>query len=237
MPRINNIATDKVISKNDKLLGSDHGGSTRNYVIQDITQFIAETNIISPAGSFSFRYPKDPNVLVKGDAKFTFSSGSDFSKATAIKMSKYNYGEDDIDVSASFELLNSKDIIIYEVTNKANYGLYRASHATVDSNNSNFYNLFIDYKDKGNGAISNEKVYAIALYGGGDINYTHHQNNDSATWTVNHNLNKFPSVSIKFSSSDTVYENVGAFAGVKYIDKNNLTINLAAAESGYAYLN
>jgi len=48
---------------------------------------------------------------------------------------------------------------------------------------------------------------------------------------------KFPSVSIKFSSSDNVYTNVGAFAGVVYTDENNLTINLAAAESGYAYLN
>ena len=50
-------------------------------------------------------------------------------------------------------------------------------------------------------------------------------------------MGKFPSVSIKFSSSNQVYTNVGAFAGVTYTDKNNLTINLSAAQSGYAYLN
>jgi hypothetical protein len=72
---------------------------------------------------------------------------------------------------------------------------------------------------------------------GQDATYVHHQNNASTTWTINHGMGKFPSVSIKFSSSDQIYENVGAFAGVVYTDKNNLTINLAAAESGYAYLN
>ena len=43
--------------------------------------------------------------------------------------------------------------------------------------------------------------------------YTHHQNSASNTWTINHNTESFPSVSLKFSSSDEIYENVGAFAG------------------------
>jgi len=67
--------------------------------------------------------------------------------------------------------------------------------------------------------------------------YTHHQNSASNTWVINHNKNTFPSVSLKFSSSDEIYENVGAFAGVKYNNNNTITITLAAAESGYAYLN
>jgi len=67
--------------------------------------------------------------------------------------------------------------------------------------------------------------------------YTHHQNSTSNTWVINHNLGKFPTVSLKFSSSDDVYTNVGAFAGIVYTNENTLTITLAAAESGYAYLN
>ena len=47
----------------------------------------------------------------------------------------------------------------------------------------------------------------------------------------------FPDVCIKFSSSDEIYENVGAFAGVKYNNNNTITITLAAAESGLASLN
>jgi len=67
--------------------------------------------------------------------------------------------------------------------------------------------------------------------------HIHHQNNASTTWVINHNKDTFPSVSIKFSSSDEIYENVGAFAGIKYNNSNTITITLAAAESGYAYLN
>lgn len=69
------------------------------------------------------------------------------------------------------------------------------------------------------------------------VQYVHNQSLASTTWTINHNLGKFPAVSIKFSSSDQVYTNVGAFAGVTYTNENSITINLAAAESGYAYLN
>jgi hypothetical protein len=67
--------------------------------------------------------------------------------------------------------------------------------------------------------------------------FTHNQSLASNTWVINHNLGIFPDVCIKFSSSDEVYENVGAFAGVKYNNGNTITITLAAAESGYAYLN
>ena len=67
--------------------------------------------------------------------------------------------------------------------------------------------------------------------------FTHHQNTASTTWVINHNLDTFPSVSLKFSSSDNVYTNVGAFGGVTYTNSNTITITLAAAESGYAYLN
>jgi hypothetical protein len=114
--------------------------------------------------------------------------------------------------------------------------LFDAESIVVDSNNSNFYDLSLA-KTKSNGAISDTTIYGIDLFAGADVNYKHHQNSASTTWSINHNLGKFPSVSIKFSSSDQIYSNVGAFAGVIYTDENNLTINLAAAESGYAYLN
>jgi hypothetical protein len=65
--------------------------------------------------------------------------------------------------------------------------------------------------------------------------FVFNQSSASTTWTIAHNLNKFPSVVIKFSTGE--YTNVGALGGVTYTDANNLTINLAAAESGVAYLN
>ena len=91
--------------------------------------------------------------------------------------------------------------------------------------------------DSQTGASRNYKIGDLRTFIRKGTIYTHHQNTASNTWTINHNTESFPSVSLKFSSSDEIYENVGAFAGVKYNDNNTITITLAAAESGYAYLN
>ena len=91
--------------------------------------------------------------------------------------------------------------------------------------------------DGSTGKTKNYKMEDLKAFIKKERLYTHHQNSASNTWTINHNTESFPSVSLKFSSSYEIYENVGAFAGVKYDNNNTITITLAAAESGYAYLN
>ncbi len=59
----------------------------------------------------------------------------------------------------------------------------------------------------------------------------HVQSVASNTWTVNHSLEKFPSVSIVDSAGDTVE------GSVKHINSNTLTIMFSAAFAGKAYLN
>jgi hypothetical protein len=68
--------------------------------------------------------------------------------------------------------------------------------------------------------------------------YKHHQNNASTTWSIQHDLNLvdyLPQVNIKLSGGGT-YNNVQALGVVTYVDKDNLTITLVDAASGYAYL-
>jgi len=234
MARISTYTKDTSISSGDKLLGSDSSGDTRNFVIGDMTKFIAETG--AAGSSSSFTYKSNNGTLSSGQAKFTISSGSTFANVTNIKVSKYNYNKPSVAINNALALLGSKSIIIYEINNRNNFGVYKVNSIAVDSD-SNFYNISLTHKTS-NGSIVNNTIYGIDMFAeSGDVSYAHHQNNASDTWTINHNLAKFPSVSIKFSSSDNVYTNVGAFAGVVYTDENNLTINLAAAESGYAYLN
>ena len=62
--------------------------------------------------------------------------------------------------------------------------------------------------------------------------YTHLQSTPAATWTINHNMDKYPSVSVVTSAGDIV-----GGAEVNYINKNKLTISFSAAFSGKAYLN
>ena len=235
MARISNYSKDTNITSTDKFLGSDTGGATKNFVVEDLQVFIAETNTSGSSTSFTYSY--NTSTLSTGQMGATISSGSTFANITSIKVSKYNYNKPSIAINNALALLGSKNIIIYEINNRNNFGVYKVNSIAVD-NNSNFYNLSLT-KETSNGSIVNNTIYGIDIFAesGGDKTYEHHQNSASASWVINHNLAKFPSVSIKFSSSDNVYTNVGAFAGVVYTDENNLTINLAAAESGYAYLN
>jgi hypothetical protein len=61
--------------------------------------------------------------------------------------------------------------------------------------------------------------------------YTFVQAGASATWTVQHDLDKFPSVTMVLSTGQKGY------GDIVYIDENNLTITFASAESGKAYMN
>ena len=65
----------------------------------------------------------------------------------------------------------------------------------------------------------------------GDKNYVHNQPVASITWTVQHNLDKFPSCTMVLSTGQQGY------GDVTFIDENNLTITFTGAESGKAYIN
>lgn len=61
--------------------------------------------------------------------------------------------------------------------------------------------------------------------------YVHEQGTASATWTINHNLHKFPSVSIVDSSGNEIV------AEVSYIDQDTCVVTMKGASKGKAYLN
>ena len=66
---------------------------------------------------------------------------------------------------------------------------------------------------------------------GGDLSYEHDQPSASATWSVTHNLGKFPSVTIVDTATTTIVGNVN------HTNVNSLTITFNASFAGYAYMN
>lgn len=67
--------------------------------------------------------------------------------------------------------------------------------------------------------------------GGGDANLEFNQTPASAVWTITHNLNKYPSVTVVDSAGDECE------GSVNHISRNLLTITFSAAFSGRAFLN
>lgn len=64
-----------------------------------------------------------------------------------------------------------------------------------------------------------------------DKNFVFEQKTASQTWIINHNLAKFPSVSVVDSGGTVV------IGDIEYIDMNNLVATFVAKFAGTAYLN
>ena len=66
---------------------------------------------------------------------------------------------------------------------------------------------------------------------GGDKSYVHTQSTSSSTWTITHNLNKYPAVSVIDSAGTEV------MGDVLYMSTNKVKISFSGAFSGKAYFN
>lgn len=65
----------------------------------------------------------------------------------------------------------------------------------------------------------------------GDKTYVHYQNVQSDTWEIQHNLDKYPSVTVVDSANNIV------IGDIRYIDANNVVVIFTVAFSGKAFCN
>ena len=229
MARISKYAQDDNVTRSDKLFGSDGTGSTRNFSVASVTDFISETNASGIPLQFNFKL-NQTQTLQTGEAKIT-SSNTSFANVTAINVSKYQF-KGSLDISAALTALNNKKIIIIEVGNNNNYGTFSAG-AWTDANADGFYSTTLSAAST-NGSFTDGKVYAIAAFNtDGDAHVAASFDTIvTATKTINHNLGKFPSVTIKLNDNSVVY------ADVSHTNNNTLTITFSDnVYTGVAYLN
>jgi hypothetical protein len=66
---------------------------------------------------------------------------------------------------------------------------------------------------------------------GADASYIFNQGSASDTWVINHNLGKFPNVTVIDSSGDEIEGNIN------YVNNQQIVLMFSAAFSGKAYLN
>ena len=75
--------------------------------------------------------------------------------------------------------------------------------------------------------LSNQEKTALLSF---TESYVHDQLSSSSTWTVMHNLNKYPNVTILDSAGTLV------IGEIEYLSKNSLMLRFSAEFSGKAYL-
>ena len=244
MARISTYQKDTSVEKTDKLLGSNLGGTTKNFAIEDISKFFKNTNAAGVAGQFTYQY-KNSVPYGNGTMRVTFSSGATFANATSLKVSKYIYGEEDSSENL-LDILASSKVLIVDIEDQDNYGVYNTTTVTQDSVETDFYDIAIS-QEKANGSFTNEKFYAIISIGGGSDKQavlTFDSNNFAvSSETINgssmryvewsHNLSKRPSITVAESGSP---EQV-AHVPVKYINDNTVKVYFTGTTSGKIYAN
>ena len=232
MARIQTYGLDTV-DIGDKLLGSDSGGATKNFSVQEIANFFKNSGSSGASGQFNYQYIRNSGAISKGHMHI--NAGSDtinFSSVTTLKISKYSQADS---VNSLQNYLTTefvgKEIIIADTLIPNNYGTYSVTSVTVDASDNNFYDLVLSYKS-GNGTLTDGQFYSIILFAGAqDLHFEFQQASGATVWTINHNLDKFPSVTIKLADGTQVQ------ALVTHTNNNTLTITFSGENSGTAYLN
>lgn len=228
MARISTYQRDTVVTKNDKVIGTDSSGSiTKNFKLEDIAGFFSSTNAIGIATQFNFKFVTSS----RGVQTISFdplAPGDTFDNVTSFVLSKFDANNNN--VSEYLKTYASKQIVIVRLDDYSNFGLFDVASVVDHPSLSDYLTVTVTNRTN-QGSFIADKYYGLAIYAEGDKHYTHNQSVASATWSVAHNLNKFPSVSVVLSTGQKGY------GDVTYTDANNLTVSFAGLESGKAYIN
>ena len=129
MARIQTYGLDTV-DINDKLLGTDSGGATKNFSIEEISKFFKNEGAGGASGQFNYQYIRNSGAINKGHMHI--AAGSDtinFSTVTTLKVSKYIQGDSANTVqNYLMSELVGKDVIIADTLIPNNYGICNICH-------------------------------------------------------------------------------------------------------------
>jgi hypothetical protein len=226
------------------------GGGTSNTYITDNSSTTVNNSIvnyITEADPRALAYLYHNNNLHGNGSNYTggtiniSDSGNSigFSAVSTLKVSKFPYATHLTNPSP----LTSQNILAeytgmrvkWSWVNDPNvYGIYEVTGFVQDSSNTDFYDMALTYVS-GNGSLTAHPLpdlYILEPFGGGtgDLHYTHTQTNATSTWTVNHNLGKYPAVQCAIGS-------ILFTPDVEHITVNQLKIYLSSDSSGEAFCN
>ena len=228
MARISSYPYDVTVQDTDAWVGSDSvNRSTKQYTAKAVAEYLNIKGKISISGQMVFKFTEDAPPLVGA-----FSGPADGSALTAITTMQISGIDSSGQNTVAFmQYLVDNDILISEQNNIDEFGHFKITGYTL---NGIVYTLNLT-NIGGNGNLDLNKYYDFATFtistGIGDKTFVFTQGVPALVWTIQHDLNKFPSVSVV----DTA--NTGVLSQIDYIDNNNITITNTAQFAGKAYLN
>ena len=226
MARINSYPRDLEVQDQDAWIGTESSNrQTKNFTAASVAKYLNIKGKISISAQMVFKF--EAVNAVAGD--FTGpANGATFASITTMQLSI-------VDVSGQnvvkfMEYLVGNNILISKQNQISTFG-----HYTIDSytDNGGFYTLNLTNL-KGEGALEDKAIYDFAVFtlsSQGVPTFVFNQNTVATVWNIQHNLGKFPSITV-IDTGDTVV--TGEYT---YIDNNNVQLNFSAGFAGKAYLN
>lgn len=240
MAKISTYALDTDISGGDKLIGTDGGAAnaTKNFTIDKVAEFLNKNKIESTSIRYKYQdvaLPQD--IREQGTISFASSLGANVPFNTFNSMVLSGYTQQEIEVSSYYTApLIGSIVMISNAQNPSNWAVYKWMNA-VDSPQygADFYTITLDYVNSVGGLVKNKDYFITMLTydyeESSDKTFAYQQAVPSASWTVTHNLNKYPSVSVVDSANRVV------FGDVVYDSLNQATLTFSAPFSGKAFFN
>ena len=228
MARISTYTYDNNIDDKDAWIGTESSNRlTKQFTAEAVAKYLNIKGKISVSGQMVFKFSAGPTQTGEFSGP---NNGDSLSSFTTLSISGTDISGQE--TAAFVQYLVSNNILISEQNKIDQFG-----HYTIDSytlTGSNVYDLVLT-NIGGNGTLTDQDVYDVANFSiaklGTDKTFVFTQTTPSAVWTINHGLNKFPSV------TSVNNNNIQAYGAIEYIDKNNLTITFSGGFSGKAYMN
>ena len=234
MSRIVSYPYDNDIKDADAWIGSEASTTrTKQYTAEAVARYLNINGKISIGAQMVFKYVQQP---LTGVGSFSITSGGlnnvPFANITTLTLSMTDRGNQN--TVAFLDYLVGSDILIGEQNEISTFGQYDVVSYTVNAGDATYYDLVVNYKG-GNGVLTIDKYYDIMNFvlsaDAEDKTFVFSQGVPAVQWTIQHNLSKFPSVSIVNNN------NIVINGEVTYIDTNNVQLDFSAGFAGKAYLN
>ena len=228
MARISSYVFDANVTDNDAWIGTEASNrQTKQFTAAAVAKYLNIKGKISISAQMIFKLE---GTAVPAAGEFVGpADGSAISSATTMDLSITDVSG--ANTVAFLTYLVGNNILISEQNDIDKFG-----HFTIDAyveKTPGVYTLTLTSLT-GNGNFDVNKFYDFAVFtlsSQGAPTFVFTQGTPATTWNIQHNLGKFPSVSV-INNNDVVIN-----GEVTYIDNNNVQLNFSAGFTGKAYLN
>ena len=230
MTKIASYTLEQQITTEDFLIGSEAiTNITRNYKVGNLADFLGTQQAVL-GDKFVYQYKRAPLYKDLQSTQISFATNYQVSTLFSDISVIYIHPVNETNVNIISFLEKVRDGGMLKLVNKnrvTDFGIYRVQE--IDTIQNGVLELVVDLQ-LGNGHLNDDDYVAILANAPADK--THKTDELSGdVWQIQHNLGKFPSVSVVDTSNNIIY------GEVNYNDENNITITFASLVTGRAYLN